>query len=348
MGGIFKAAITTEPARFELKDFEIPEALSSGSFLSDVKYCAICGSDNQFWASARFQKIALGHELCARITDPGDTSFSVGDRVCMFPGSYCGECESCRQGNVNICTKMFAGGYTGITMNGGFASKYVGRERYALKVPDNVSSQAAAVIEPLATAFHAIRRSRIKLGDKVLVIGAGPIGLYCADLARLNGAVTVVVSEYNKARLATAEKLSSADAYYCAQDEQLNEKLKAEYGSPLGDGFDVIIECSSSEAGYATAIKTAKKRGQVLMVGSAAKPTGIVTNDFSPMELDITPCYAYTMYEYKQCMEFVSAGILDPTKYITRIVALEDIQAAFENLFRNLSNDDLKVLIQPN
>jgi L-iditol 2-dehydrogenase len=344
----YRAAHIAGPGAFEIRETPVPETLPSGYFLSDIVYCAICGSDRGFW-NAAIKKIVLGHEICATVTDPGDTALKAGDRVCMYPGVPCCACDPCKQGRDNICTTLYYNGATGLSADGGYAEKYVGPAAYAFKVPDRVSSRAASLVEPLATALHAVHRSHLKLGDKVLVIGAGPIGLYCAELAKQAGASLVFVSEYNAARLARAKELTALDGYFEASDPDLNNSLRARSGmdSVKGEGFDVIFECAASEAGYATAAATAKSCGEVILVGLSAKPLGIVPQAYALKELPIIPSMGYTLKEFDQALGMVAGGVIAPERLVTREVTLDGLQAAFDDLFKDPKNADLKILMKP-
>jgi 2-desacetyl-2-hydroxyethyl bacteriochlorophyllide A dehydrogenase len=345
----YRAVYLAGPAAFEIKEVQVPEKLPAGYFMSDINYCAICGSDNGFWQAA-IKKNVMGHEICATITDPGDTGLKVGDRVCMYPGIPCWNCEACKQGNDNICTTIYYNGYTGLSADGGYAEKYMGPAAYAYKVPGHVSSEAASLVEPLATAVHAVRQSNLKVGGKVLVIGAGPIGIYCAEVAKHAGASMVVISEYNAGRLALAQKIHPFDGYFDASDPEVNDKLRKVSGAAAGkgDGFDVVFECAASEGGYATAAAAAKSRGQVIMVGLKNKPLGIVPQVYALKELTITPSMAYTLKDFEQALELISSGAIDPAKIVTKIVTIDELQGAFDHLFKDPANTDLKILLNPN
>ncbi|MDR0671978.1 MAG: alcohol dehydrogenase catalytic domain-containing protein [Oscillospiraceae bacterium] len=416
MGQKYRAAYLSGPAMFEIREARAPDKLLPGYFLGDVVCCAICGSDRGFW-TAGIKKNVLGHEMTVTVTDPGDTHLNAGDRVCMFPGIPCWECESCRQGRDNICTTIYYKGYTGLSADGGYAEKYMGPGAYAVKVPDHVSSQAAALTEPLATAVHAVRQSSVRLGDKVLVIGAGPIGLYCADLAKRAGASLVVISEYSASRLAEAKKRSALvtygretaiknknflgtdpicdlrnsfpqiapreapqrldptpvllknkvfqqinenlgcglprqptlDGYYEASDPELIAQLKAAGGDKgNGGGFDTVFECAASAAGYATAAAVTKYAGEVIMVGLSAKPTDIVTQMYALREIRVVPSMGYTWKEFQKALALIAGGAVRPERYVTKTVGLNELQAAFEHLFHDPANADLKILVEPN
>ena len=342
----YTKVIVSGPAQFEARTATLPDPLPAGYFAGKVNCCSICGSDRGFWRSGNKDRgVSLGHEMCVTVTDPGDTDLKVGERVAIYPLKSCWECESCRQGYDNICLKMGEPGrYTGISKDGGYAQMYIGPADYAIRVPDHVSDEAAALVEPIATSYHGLRRSRLTAGCKALVVGAGPIGLYAAELAKLAGA-KVAISEFNVKRLEAAKARGDLDGYFDASDPDLNANLKAFCGDR---GFDVVFECSGSAGGFATAIATVRIHGQVVALGVSTSPVGIVTQSYAVREVDILPSFSYTMEEFKTALDIVASGKLDPTKYVTKTVPLDQLQAAFEALFDDPNNADLKVLVKPN
>ncbi len=339
----YRAARMAGPVKLEVREVDLPRILPSGYFMSDVNYTSICGSDRGMWNGGA-KTITIGHELSVTVTDPGDTDLKVGDRIAMFPAIPCGECEFCRNGMDNICPGIFARNYTGISADGGYAEKYMGPAKYAVKLPDNVESTAGALIEPTATAYHAIRRSGIKAGDKVLVIGAGGIGQLVAEWAKYMGASYTAVTEYNHNRLMTARNINSLDGYYEATDPELDAKLQ----EASGGGFDLVFDCAASAAGYATGAAALKPMKKIVFVGTSFKPVGIVPQSLLGKETTVITSMSYTFEEYRECVEHVAAGHIDPCKVITKIVPLDAIQETFETLFNDPDDANVKVLVKPN
>jgi 2-desacetyl-2-hydroxyethyl bacteriochlorophyllide A dehydrogenase len=327
----------------EIREVELPSDLRLGYFAGDVECAAICGSDRGMWKSG-LKTCVLGHEFTCTVTDPGVTDLNVGERVCMFPGVPCGECPSCKQGRDNLCSVMYRRDFSGISYDGGFAQKYVGPAMYALRIPEGVSSEAAALNEPLATSLHAVRKSGVKIGDKVHVIGVGVIGILCAELAKMAGAALVTVSEFNTGRLETVKERSDFDGYFEATDPALNDKLL----ETSGGGYDIVFECSGSEGGFATAIKILKPDANIIVVGSSTKPIGIIVQSFLMKETRFVASFGYTFEEFGQALQLIADGAVDPARYITRTVSLEETQDAFSKLFDSPDNVDIKIVVKPN
>lgn len=339
----FKAVRLVGPEKFEVRDVDMPTVLPSGYFMSDVNYTSICGSDRGMWSNGA-KTITIGHELSVTVTDSGDTDLKVGDRIAVFPGIPCGECEYCRNGMDNICPGIFARNYTGISADGGYAEKYMGLAKCAVKLPENVDSTAGALIEPTATAYHAIRRSGIKAGDKVLVIGAGGIGQLVAEWAEYMGASYTAITEYNPNRLMTARQIGSLNGYFEASDPDLDAKLQ----EASGGGFDLVFDCAASETGYATGAAALKSMKNMVFVGTSFKPVGIVPQSFVGKETTIITSMAYTFKEFKECVQHIAAGHISPCKFVTKVVPLDAIQEAFEILFKDPNDANVKVLVKPN
>ena len=182
---------------------EIAEPVSeNGSVVVDVKKAGICGSDIHYWESGQPVGLVMGHEYCGVVTDPGAREdLKVGDRVTALPISPCGHCSACLTGNPQYCreTWTYATGLS-LTNSGAFAPKLSVRSDMVFKVPDNVTDEEMAMVEPTAVGLHAIHLADIKVGAKVLVVGGGIIGLVSAMFAKVEGAEYVAISETNIAR----------------------------------------------------------------------------------------------------------------------------------------------------
>ena len=211
-------------------------------------------------------------------------------------------------------------------------------------MPVGVSDEAAALVEPVAVSFHGVCRSSLKPGQTALVVGAGPIGLYTAEVAKLAGA-RVAVSEFNTQRLESAQKRGALDGYFDASDPNLNANLRGFCGTK---GFDVVFECSGSAGGFATASAVTKVGGQVVMLGVSMAPVGIVTQLFAMQEIDIISAFSYTQDEFSAVLDLVASGKLDPMKYVTSVIPLDQLQEKFVEMFDKPGNADLKVLVKAN
>ena len=195
-----KAAVLTGARSITVKEGPAPE-VGAGQIGIDVSACGVCGSDIHMWKAGKgwgkgeTPDFTMGHEFCGVVTDPGESKFQKGDRVVFWANLYCGECDMCRAGQEHLCRAVDGTNYIGFVCNGAYAEKFAGPAKNAYLLPDSVSDVAAGPIDPLMVAYHAVRKSGIKLGDKVLVAGTGIIGLMIGELAKKAGASYVALEK---------------------------------------------------------------------------------------------------------------------------------------------------------
>ncbi|EPB77995.1 GroES-like protein [Ancylostoma ceylanicum] len=205
--------------RLEQREVPIPAA---NQLLISVNTVGICGSDVHFWKNGAIgnfvvkEPMVLGHETCGTVAGVGAhvKGFSVGDRIAIEPGIPCRECEYCKIGRYNLCpeVKFFATPPT----HGSLARYIVHDADFCYKLPDGVTSEEGALLEPLSVAVHACRRAQVQMGQRILVQGAGPVGTLCMMTARAAGATQVVITDLNPGRLELAKKLG-ADHTICVE-----------------------------------------------------------------------------------------------------------------------------------
>lgn len=316
----------------------------NGSVVMDIKKAGICGSDIHYWDIGMPEGLVMGHEFCGVVTDPGSRKdLKVGDRVTALPISPCGECLACKTGNPQYCPNTWneAVGLS-LTNPGGYAEKTAVRPDLVVKVPSNITDAEVAMVEPAAVGLHAVDLANIKIGDKVLVIGAGIIGDLCAMFAKMNGASYVAVSETNEKRGKKAVSLKCADEYFDAKDENFMVNVKKE--CPYG--FDVVFDCSGVSAAVTTALCAARPNGTVVLVGVSMDNITIPSIALVMHELKVFGAIGYTYEEFVQCINLMSTRKVDMLKFVDDIVGLDDVQKAFERL---TSGDDnaIKILIDP-
>lgn len=338
-----KAVAIKGVRQFEIKD--IPEPKSDGKkVIIEVSKTGICGSDIHYWVNGEPKGLVMGHEFAGVVVDPGDRLDLVkGDRVTALPISPCGECEACRNGDVQFCPKTWNEA-VGLSIDnpGGLTSKIAIRSDMVIKVPDNVTDEEVAMVEPLAVGLHAAHLGRIAVGDDVLVIGAGIIGLASAEFAKKEGASYVAITETNKARGEKAVDLGVADEYYDATDKDLVENLMAK----TNGGFDVVIECVGNGAAVNSAISMVKPGGIVVLVGVATDAVPTYTVMAVMKELVVQGAIAYTYNEFKSCIDLISRKQVDVLKFVDDIVPLERVQEAYERLTSG-TDAAVKILVDP-
>ena len=339
-----KAVAIKGVKEFEIKD--IPEPKGDGKkVIIEVSKTGICGSDIHYWVNGEPKGLVMGHEFAGRVIDPGDRLDLVkGDRVTALPISPCGECEACRNGDVQFCPKTWNEA-VGLSVDhpGGLTGKIAVRSDMVLKVPDNVTDEEVAMVEPLAVGLHAAHLGRIAVGDDVLVIGAGIIGLASAEFAKKEGASYVAITETNKARGQKAVDLKVADEYYDATDKDLVGKLMTK----TNGGFDVVIECVGNTAAVNSAISMVKPGGIVVLVGVATDAVPTYTVMAVMKELVVQGAIAYTYNEFKSCIDLISRKQVDVLKFVDDIVPLERVQEAYVRLTSG-TDAAVKILVDPN
>ncbi|MBR2188958.1 MAG: alcohol dehydrogenase catalytic domain-containing protein [Eubacterium sp.] len=338
-----KAAVITEANQICLQDADIPE-LKDGEALIRVKYCGICGSDIHVLKgahpTAQFPVIP-GHEFVGELVEVAGEEyrdrFRIGDTVVAQPFFSCGNCEPCAKGEDNVCRHLK---FMGAHVNGGFAEyvKVAARKMYA--VPDTLDLRLAALTEPLAVAVHDVRRSGLKVGESVLIIGGGPIGILIALVADHAGAGSVVISEISEFRRSFAEEmgirtLNPLDEDFESQVAELTE----------GKGFDVTFEVSGSMPGITTAISDTAIFGTVVVVGMTSRPYPVALSEVFAKELSIRGVRIHNQYSFMGAVELLKSGKLNSRleKLVSRIYPLKEVEEAFS--FAQIPGDYFKILV---
>lgn len=328
-----------------LKVVDVPTTKSvDGSVVMEVKKAGICGSDIHYWDLGAPENLVMGHEFCGVVIDPGSRKdLKVGDRVTALPISPCGECPACKSGNPQYCPKTWSEA-VGLSYKypGGYAEYTSARGDMVIKVPNNITDAEVAMVEPSAVALHAVNLADVKVGSKVLVIGAGVIGDLCAMFAKINGASYVAMSETNIKRGNKAVSLKCADEFFNAKDELFMENVRRE--CPFG--YDVVIDCSGNSAAVTTAITCVKPNGTVVLVGVSTSNISIPSAVIVMGELKVLGAIAYTYEEFVECINLMANRKIDVLRFVDDIVSLDGVQTAFERL---TSGDDnaIKILIDP-
>ena len=338
-----KAVAIKDVKQFEIK--EIPEPNPDGKkVIIEVSKTGICGSDIHYWVNGEPKGLVMGHEFSGVVLDPGDRLDLIkGDRVTALPISPCGKCEACQNGDVQFCPETWNQA-VGLSVDnpGGLTSKIAVRSDMVIKVPDNIQDEEVAMVEPLAVGLHAAHLGRIAVGDDVLVIGAGIIGLASAEFAKKEGASYVAITETNKARGEKAVDLKVADEYYDATDKDLVSKLMAK----TNGGFDVVIECVGNGAAVNSALSLVKPGGIVVLVGVATDAVPTYTVMAVMKELVVQGAIAYTYNEFKSCIDLIARKQVDVLKFVDDIVPLEKVQEAYERLTSG-TDAAVKILVDP-
>jgi (R,R)-butanediol dehydrogenase / meso-butanediol dehydrogenase / diacetyl reductase len=256
-----------------------------------------------------------------------------------MPLAYCGTCTYCRRGLQHLCATM---GCVGLSHAwGGMAQLATVAEYQVVRLPDAVTYQQGALIEPTAVAAYGVERGGVAPGDRVLVTGAGPIGALAALCAHSAGASTVYVSEPNPARRARAQALGVATVVDPTSVD-LPGFLRDE---TEGIGVDVVIECSGHPNGFAAGIASLRKRGTLAQTGLFVGEATVEPMLWSLNDLTIVGTWCYWVYDFDRVASQIGAGTLPVERIVTSTVELADAPAAFERLASG-SADEIKVLVE--
>lgn len=311
--------------------------------LIKVSFAGICGTDMMIYSGKHPRAkapLAMGHEFSGVIEDINgeDPRFQIGDRVVVEPTISCGECPACLSGNPQVCEAL---GLIGIDWHGGFA-EYVAVPLHRLhKVPDSLSDAHAALTEPVAVGIHTVRRSNLKVGDTVTILGAGPIGLIIGLTAKIAGAKKIYISDVSPFRLKKAASLGLAAID--AKKDNIVEVVKAETN---GIGADVVFEVAGHNVTAQQMIDVCRTQGQIIVV-SVYKQKPIVdlaSMHFRELSLTTTRCYHST--DFAAAISMMASGEINVTPLISHELPLEEIEKGFEYMLN--PETSLKVLFQPN
>lgn len=324
-----RAAVYQGKQRLEVEEIPTPEP-GPGEILVKVKFSAICGTDVHAWLyDAVPPGHVMGHEFCGTVAKVGAgvSRWMVGDRVVGGGGTPPPDRRPAfrAEPRYDYLTMGFTKGRIR-----GYSEYTVMQEWEPIPIPDGVSDEAAALCEPCAVAVRAVRLSRLRLGDSVLVIGAGPIGLFCIQTARVAGARAVFVSEPVPARAEAARQLG-ADAVIDPTTEDLESEVLSLSG---GLGPDVVFECAGIGGTLDQAFNIVRREGQVMLVSLAWEQTPLLSVAWIGREVNMHMSFAADPEDWRIAMELVRSGKVgtEPLLSETGFIPLEDIQQTFEAL----------------
>ena len=317
---------------------DVPEpACGDDQVLVRVGFCGFCGTDPHI-IEGKFPvgdpPQVIGHEVAGEIVAVGSgvRGLEPGDRVGCNLFAYCGACAWCRAGQPNHCRRKTISAQ-------GFAELAVYRPEQLFVLPDHISLQQAAFLEPLATCVHAIDTSRLRSGENVLVIGAGPLGLIIAQLAQAAGAATVVVSEPRAANRALAVALGATAAF----DPSANDLTEVARGISDRRGFDVVFEVAGTTAALVQAPALACARGRIVIVGVHDPEATVPISPYLlfAKELSIFGVVGENR-TFPRALALLDRLALDPL--VTAIEPLEAIERVYAG---HKAGDYVKVLVRP-
>jgi (R,R)-butanediol dehydrogenase / meso-butanediol dehydrogenase / diacetyl reductase len=328
----------TGDGALELVDALAPPP-TPGEVQVEVAYTGICGTDLHILHGAMDARVTmpavLGHEMAGRVVSLGEgvDGWAAGDPVTVMPLVSCGTCPACTSGASHICYRLV---FLGIDAPGSMQSRWNVPASVLVRLPGDLSLETAALAEPTAVAVHDVRRSGLTQGESSVVVGAGPIGLLIATVARSAGA-EVVVFEPNARRRAVVESLGIV-----AIDPLSDDPAAWVDEWTAGAGANVAFEVSGTPAGMATAIGCLRARGRAVVVGIHATAPPVDLFRVFWRELTLLGARVYERADYEEAVRLLAAGAIPSGTLITDVVPLDAAADAFRAMD---AGESMKILI---
>ena len=312
-----RSAVLNAAASLEVLERPVPEP-GRHQVLVQVQAVGICGSDVHYYEHGRIgpyvvdHPMVIGHEAAGFIVAIGDgvRNRSVGESVALEPGVPCRQCDQCLAGRYNLCPDVVF--FATPPVDGAISQLVAIDANFAHPVPDGLSHEQAAMAEPVSVGVWAARKAGISPGDRVLVTGAGPIGLLAAQVARAFGGVDVTVTDVSEFRLAVTRQLGLTA--HRATD-------------PLQQEYDVLLECSGVQPALTAGMRAIARAGRVVLVGMGADTVSIDVPLVQGREITLTGTFRYAN-TYPLALRLIAAGLVKVDEVITHRFAIDQTEAA--------------------
>ena len=329
------------PKEITFREVDIPEP-GPDQVLVKIKRIGVCGSDiHVFHGIHPYTKypVTQGHEVSGKIVKLGQyvSNLQVGQRVTIEPQVFCGRCHPCLHGKYNLCENLKVMGFQTV----GTASEYFAVDASKITpLPEGMSYNEGAMIEPLAVTVHAGKRFADMKGAKVAVLGAGPIGILLSQAVKALGAAEVMITDISEKRLELAKSVGADYAINTAK-EDFGEALVACFGP---DKADVIYDCAGNDITMNSAIQNARKGSTIILVAVFAKMANVDLAKLNDSELDLNTSMMYRHEDYVDALRFVNEGKIQLKPLESAHFAFKDYQKAYEYIDANREMT-MKVLI---
>lgn len=314
-----------------------------GEIVLRVKSCGICGSDLHAadLPPGLPPGTVMGHEFAGEVVEVGadaKTLWKPGDRVCALPAIGCGKCRACLSGDVILCSSMKGTGLGQVP--GAYAEFVLAGAAESLRLPSGVTYREGALVEPLSVGLHAVNAAKLEPGQRVMVIGAGPIGLAVTAWARFFGARCVVVNERAPGRLALAQKFGATAVADVSKEDPVSVFTREAGGPP-----DVIFECVGAPGLLQQCFGMVRPRGRVVVVGVCMQMDSIFPVMAVVKEIEVRFVVAYRRQDFELTIEMLDRGRIPGRDMVTDVVDLAAFPSAFEALKKPTSQ--CKVILEP-
>lgn len=340
-----KSLLLSEYNHLEIADFPLP-AVGADEVLVRVEACGICGSDVHGYdgsSGRRIPPIVMGHEAAGTIEAVGASvrGYAEGDRVTFDSTVYCGACEYCARGEINLCNNRQVIGVScgDYRRHGAFAEYVAVPQRILYRLPENITFAEAAMLEAVSVALHGVRVAEAKGGETALVIGAGMIGLLTLQAARAAGCKRVFIADVDETRLALARRVGADEAL---QSGDLIAQVMKLTG---GEGVDIVLEAVGRNETVAASIDAVRKGGTVVLIGNIAPEVTLPLQKVVTRQIRLQGSCA-SAGEYPRAIELIANGKFQVGPLITAVAALEEGPRWFERLHAREPNL-MKVILTP-
>ncbi|KEI44695.1 NAD(P)-dependent alcohol dehydrogenase [Saccharopolyspora rectivirgula] len=291
--------------------------------LVEVRSVGTCGSDTHYYEHGRIGDfvvegpLVLGHEASGVVVARGSEAekHRIGQRVAIEPGMPCLSCPQCRTGRYNLCPRMRF--FATPPVDGAFCEYVAVHEEFVYPVPDSLSDDAAGLIEPLSVGVWACQKARVSPGSRVLITGAGPVGLITAQTARAFGASEVAITDVNPHRLRLAAELADAVTVNVAEQPLSEAGLEPE----------VLLECSGVPKAAAEAIRTVGRAGRVVLVGMGGDELPLPLSHVQNFEIELTGVFRYAN-TWPTAISLAASGKVDLDRLVTHHFGLDEVEQA--------------------
>jgi L-iditol 2-dehydrogenase len=342
------ALLLTAPSKLELVDFPTPQP-GDDEVLLRIRACGICGSDVHGWdgsSGRRFPPLIMGHEGAGEIAAAGRgvSSWQIGDRVTFDSTIYCGKCDYCRAGNVNLCEarRVIGVSTSEYRQHGSFAEYVVVPQRILYRLPSGMRFEHAAMVEPTSIAVHAVRRVAIARTDLAVVVGTGLIGLLLVQALRWAGAQRIVAVDLEPRRLALARQFGATETLQSNDCDVL-----AEIGRlSSGRGADLAFEAVGLTPTVRLALQLVRRGGAVVLVGNLAQKIDFPLQSVVTRELTLYGSCG-SAGEYPLCIDLIARGAIQVGPMISALAPLREGATWFQRLSAPGGSRYLKVILQP-
>lgn len=341
MSHLMKQAVVTAPGEIKFHSIEIPSP-GPNQVLIKIKRIGICGSDiHVYHGKHPYTKypITQGHEVSGQIVKLGENvdSFTIGQKVTIEPQVFCGQCHPCLHGKYNLCEHLKVMGF----QTTGTASEYFAVDASKVTLlPDTMSYNEGAMIEPLAVTVHAAKQFPEIKGSKVCILGCGPIGILLAQSVRAAGASEVMITDVSDYRLSLAKSLGVEHTVNTKNNDFKTELIKA-FGP---DKADVIYDCAGNDITMNQAIQNARKGSTIILVAVFSKMANVDLAKLNDSELDLNTTMMYRHEDYADAIRWVNEGKIQLKPLMSKHFAFEDYLSAYQYIEKN-PESTMKVLI---